>query len=233
MVDGATGAPLGDRMKAPGGLFSSFDRVAVTGRGGGRDGVFLASYTVGSQLQTIGVWRVGSSRTATILRSKLGGPALGHVAITSDPQGRLWVLWTVDGAPRLHVAATRSNAAGTRFGKPVDVSIPGNVVLIPRLFGDAGPTGVDAVAKFRRGDSFEYDTTRILARLELKAGRRGRKITATVSYAGDPIQGATVKAGGRRKTTNAKGRAVLVTGNARRLSVSATAPGYLPAKVRR
>jgi hypothetical protein len=233
MVDPGSGAPAGDRMHAPGGLVNGFDQVAITGRGAGHDGVFLASYSLGSRPQTIGVWKVGTGTLIRVLRSRLGGPALGHVAITSDPDGRLWVLWTVDGGPKLHVTAVRSNKTATRFGAPVDVTLPRGVVLVTRLFGDAGIGGLDAVAKFRRGDSYDYETTRILARLSLAVKRRGRKITATVTDAGDPVKGATVTAQGRRKKTNSAGKAVLITRSARRVPVTATAPGYTRISVRR
>jgi hypothetical protein len=53
---------------------------------------------------------------------------------------------------------------------------------------------------------------------------RSRKVTFTVTDAGDPVKGATVKAAGRSDTTDSKGHATLTLKG--KASARATARGY-------
>jgi hypothetical protein len=62
--------------------------------------------------------------------------------------------------------------------------------------------------------------------------RRGNRTTIDfkVTDAGDPVRGATVRAGGKSDTTDNGGKASLsLTPSGRRLSVKASAPGYTAA----
>jgi hypothetical protein len=72
--------------------------------------------------------------------------------------------------------------------------------------------------------------TRILPGLTLTAKKKSGKVTFTVTDAGDPVKGATVKAGGKSDKTDAKGRAVLTLKG--KPAAQATATGYTPATLK-
>ena len=67
------------------------------------------------------------------------------------------------------------------------------------------------MAAFGVGDDSSAATylTRVLPGLTLTAKKQSGKVTFTVADAGDPVKGATVKAGGKSGKTDGKGRAVL------------------------
>jgi hypothetical protein len=129
-VDQATGAPVGSPAKMPG---SSVDyqgstesitvlgRTPITGRPG-RAGVWMA-YTSGyPSADKVLVWKVGDGASTTLEFTK----GVGHrtLAITSDPDGRVIVVWSRDGAgEQSQLFARVSNTDVTAWGPAF--AIPG------------------------------------------------------------------------------------------------------------
>jgi hypothetical protein len=70
---------------------------------------------------------------------------------------------------------------------------------------------------------------RVRPGLTLKGRKHSGRVTFTVSDAGDPVRGATVRLGGRSGRTNGKGRVTLALKRGR---ARASAPGYASAKLR-
>jgi hypothetical protein len=117
-VDQATGAPSGSPMKMPG---SSVDyqgaqesstilgRTPITARPG-RPGVYMA-YSTGYPTATkLLLWKVGDAGTVQLADSK--GANIRQLAITSDPDGRLIVVWGEDtgGAGKLFARVSSTDA---------------------------------------------------------------------------------------------------------------------------
>jgi hypothetical protein len=69
----------------------------------------------------------------------------------------------------------------------------------------------------------------VLPKLSLSGKRAGKTIVFTAADAGDPVAGATVKAGGKTLKTAANGRAVLAKAPSGRVKASATKAGYAAA----
>lgn len=140
-----------------------------------------------------------------------------HMALSVDDTGRLWALWTQDGA----VWAARSRSHGAHFGAPVHAMAPGSVY---QLEGGALHNGsVDAV--INTGSNLQDQ--RLLPGLTVKVV----KAAARVLDDGFPVAGATVKGGGKTLHTNGAGT-VSLAGVKRHTLMAVSAPGYAPASSR-
>jgi hypothetical protein len=134
-----------------------------------------------------------------------------HMALSVDASGRLWGVWTRQGA----VWAARSRSHGAHFGAAVHVAEPGSVY---QLEAGARPDGsVDAVAN--TGSNLQAQ--RLLPGLTVVASRT----SARVLDDGFAVSGATLKGGGRTLHTNPAGRASLAGVKAHAF-VSVSASGY-------
>ena len=103
--------------------------------------------------------------------------------------------------------ATRSNRAATKFGAVVEVNPPAGTRSIWKVAGDGALGPLDLVVSASTPGSLAFWHTQVLPGLSL-ACRGGRVVLCTVSDAGDPVRGATVRMGGRTLTTNARGKAL-------------------------
>jgi hypothetical protein len=204
-------------------------------------GLFVAYATGYPALNRIRVWRVGAPKSTLIAKAKAGASA----TVATDMNGRVWVVWEDDHGTHPAVYARRSNRAGTRWGATV---VAGRAKGASSAYSvDASPIGAFALDVF---SSFALDggtplatyTRRVLPGLTLLVQgtpRRGKntKLTFAVLDAGDPVKGATVKAGGDSGETGATGKVSLTVHAGRKLTAHATAPGYTAAarrlKVRR
>ncbi len=96
----------------------------------------------------------------------------------------------------------------------VDASATSSALDILALFGTGNESG---------GATY---SARIEPGLTLSARKRSGRVTFTVTDAGDPVRGATVRAARRSGRTDRRGR---VTLGLRRGTATASAPGYTPA----
>jgi hypothetical protein len=185
----------------------------------GAGGVYVA-WTDG---KTIKLTTVGGG-TRTIAR----GP-FSFAKVFAAPGGRLWLAWgdTNDG---LYV--TRSNGAVTKFEATQHLKLASSDVAglaNENGNGSAGP--LDFFALFQIGGSDRgYWQTHVFPKLSIsksagKARRGKRSITITVTDAGDPVSGASVKLGSKKGKTGANGR-VTFSLRAGSYKEKASAPGY-------
>jgi hypothetical protein len=219
------GSPLGAATQMPGtanmdvGMQS---RTPIVARAGG--GVYVAYPTGYPTLDSIRVWKVGTSKTTLIDTTANDSLA----AITGDAGGRLWVAWK-DGT---HVLAARSNKAATKWGAAVDAGAPKGAGSLYDVDASATKDGVDLFGNFSPNTQPTSSTfhTRIRPGLTLTAKRKAGTVTVTVTDAGAPVKGAKVKAAGKRDTTDSKGRATLSLKG--RATATVTAKGYETGKLK-
>ena len=237
---GPDGSPVGAPATMPGTSDMAIGLIARTPIVARAGGGFYVAYPVGyPALEDARLWRIGSAASRSIAKFK--GPGSHPVTVAAAADGRLWVLW-LDGAgaggPRIF--ARRSNPAATRFGAVVDAGRPRGAGSGYRLDASASGGELDAFGVFSLGVESTAATyhRRLLPGLSLKAAprklRRGesRKVRFTVTDAGDPVAGATVRAGGRSGKTGANGRAKLRLKGRAGLRARATQRGYVPVSVR-
>jgi hypothetical protein len=227
----ADGSPAGAPQTMPGttvmvgGPNLSRTPIVARPKNGGYYIVHGVGYPTASKVQ---LWRVGSTST-TLLDTVRSTP---DTAVATDSKGRLWAIWTDNEFGDEHVIAARSNKAATRFGQAVDVGAVKNAHSTFSVDASAVSSGLDVMAVFGVNDDSSASTylTRILPGLTLTAKKKSGKVTFTVADAGDPVKGATVKAGGKSDKTDAKGRAVLTLKG--KPAAQATATGYTPATLK-
>jgi hypothetical protein len=228
---GAGGEPGGAALRMPGTQVMvggpALARTAIVARPNG--GGFYVARGVGyPTADQIRVWRVGASST-TLLDTTRNSAQTG---ISAAADGRLWVVWSDSEFGDPHVYAARSNKAATRFGAPVDAGAAKGAQSTFSVDVDATAGAADVLAHFSVNSESTASTyaTRVLPGLTLTAKRAGSFVTFTVTDAGDPVKGATVKAGGKSNKTNAKGRVTFsLKGKA---ASKATAKGYEPASLK-
>ncbi|HZS94572.1 MAG TPA: hypothetical protein VFA78_07235 [Chloroflexota bacterium] len=227
-------------LHAPGSGTSTFGAmrqpVAVaspTGRGE----IYLAYCNDASPCNKVEFWRYGAKSASTMPKSTTAT----QVSISAGPAGRLWIAWW--SASTGTVSVVRTNKEGSALG-PV-ITHPG-----PRgCNGDANATikissgtqqHLDVVMICYSGATHAF-ATQSLVPLQLSATttainhKQGGSVTYRVSDAGDWIQGATVKVGGKKGKTNGNGQVTFTfprgakTGS---FKVIAILPNYLQASMR-
>ena len=140
------GGPEGGRKLAPGSLtgksfLQPIGRTPITGRIGAA-GVFLAYGQGYPTFKTVAVWRVDTAKPQLVLKA----PGAKHVGVAAAPEGRLWVMWDVNGK----IYATRTNHAATRVGPPSTVKPPGSGSVY-ELDGEGSAGPLDLVANDGKG----------------------------------------------------------------------------------
>lgn len=233
----ADGSPIGSAVNMPGTsdmAIGMLGRTPVVARPGG--GFYVAYATGYPSLTSVRLWRVGAGASSRLGNAGPSGNASATLAAAAD--GRLWVAWKADRGGKPHVFARRSNPAASVFGATVDAGHPTGAASGYRLDANASGNALDLFGSFSIGASSDAATfyRRTLAGLTLEATpaklHRGRtsSVTFTVLDAGDPVRGASVRAGGRSALTDGKGRATLkLVGRHKSLAVSASAQSYVRA----
>lgn len=136
-------------------------RVALTGRGKGRGGVYVlygAGYPSYVSLNLIAAGSAKPVKLATGFSAELAGDT-----ITAGPDGRLWATWWYGNgsSPKLFVRATKT-ATGTAFGKTVTVPLPAGTSTIWKVYTSAQAGRLDVLALLTRGSSTAYWSTQVL-----------------------------------------------------------------------
>ena len=226
----ADGSPAGPAMTMPGsqvmvggGTVSRTPIVART-KGSGFYAAYALGYPTANQVR---VWRVGAGSAKLLARTD----ANSQVTLAADSKGRIWAVWSDGTFGETHVLAARSNPEATEFGAAVDAGAVRGAHSTYSVDASATSSALDILALFGTGTSSGGATyaARIEPGLTIKARKRDGRVTFTVTDAGDPVRGATVRLAGRSGKTNRKGRATLALEKGR---ATASAPGYAPAKLR-
>ncbi len=251
-VNGGNGQPESSPVRMPG-TVTTFQgqeessqeilRTPIAVRSDGdtvATGEIYVAYTGGYPSQNrILVWQVDSAAASTVKKiDPSSGSDLYAPAIASDGS-RIWVLWARNdssGTPRIY--ARRSNLDVSAFGRTVSVKAPntGECPSLYTLTPSARTTLVDVVGSFSVGCGADIELwhTQIQPGLTLKADPTKldgeQKVKFTVTDAGDPISGATVKVGDKTVTTGVDGTATMKLGpikQGKKLVAVTTFEGYI------
>lgn len=178
-------------------------KVAMVGRPGG--GVFVA-YGMGYPTpSSIRILNVVTGATLDIPRAK----DARKIALSAEPDGRLWLTWS-EGRK---VKAVHTNAAATRLGAIGTWGAPRGTETFWRssIAGTAG--GASVVWTATTQNRINVWHTMVSRTLSVSADpgavRRGGRVTFTVTDAGDPVSGASVKFGSTTRTTNGAGKVTI------------------------
>jgi hypothetical protein len=152
----ASGKPAAAAVLLPGSRTGGnaivpLERVALTGRGKGKPGVYAAYGSGYPFFRSLDVLRLGARTPVKIATFGLT-PELQGTAISADPSGRLWVAWYVNGsAPGLFVR--RSDTTATKFGKTVRVPLPRGTTTVWKVYVNAQASRVDVLVLLTRHSS--------------------------------------------------------------------------------
>ncbi len=216
-------APNVDYVMQGGGTVSRTPIVARAKSGG-----FYVGYALGyPTANQVRVWRAGAGAARLLARTD----ANSQVTLAADAKGRVWAVWSDGTFGETQVLAARSNPEATEFGAAVDAGAVRGAHSTYALDASATSRALDILALFGTGTESGGATymARIEPGLKLTARKRSGRVTFTVTDAGDPVRGATVRAAGRSGRTDRQGRVTLTLKRGR---ATATAPGYAAAKLR-
>jgi hypothetical protein len=213
-------------LKVTDGVASSLDpgqRIAMVSRPGG--GVYLA-YVMGYPTAD-GVRILNASTGATL---DIGGSkGAQHVAMSAEPDGRLWVTWHRGE----RVYAVHTNAAVTQLGAIGSWGAPPGTSTIWKSAAAATAGGASLVYTATTQNAINVWHRLVNRTLSVKAVptkvKAGAKVKVTVTDAGDPVAGAKVKIGSKTGTTNAAGKVTIKAPSSKGAAkVLATKAAYNP-----
>jgi hypothetical protein len=222
---GASG-PVGATLRMPSSQTSrcpAATRTQLVVRAGG--GVYVAA-SVSSE-RAVRVWKVGSTSVITV--SDDSG-IKQQIALAAAPDGRLWVGWRDADSGRL--LFRRSNPSATEWGAVVSTAAPahqdGGVYNLDLA---AQADRVDAIARTANGSAVSIFHTQMLPGLSVRTFATPGHVTVSVTDAGDPVRGATVRIAGHLLRTARDGLTHLDL-SAGSYPVAATKSGYVGAATR-
>jgi hypothetical protein len=219
------GGPQGGRKLAQGSVVGKSsiypgNRASLTGRLGAA-GVYLFYGQGYPTFKTLALWKVDTGKPHLVIKADRNE----HANVAAAPEGRLWLMWEVDGT----IFATRTNRAATKIGG-VNTLKPPSGGSIFRLNGEGSAGPLDLIANVQTGSTNGFWHQQVWPKLQLVASSRkagpGRTITFRVLDAGDPVAGATVKAGGKTLKTAGNGTARLKQSKTARVTAAASKAGY-------
>ena len=218
----------GGRRLAPGSVSGKSsiypgNRTSLSGRIGA-GGVYLFFGQGYPTFKSLALWKVDAAKPQVVLEVDRNE----HANLAAAPSGRLWLMWEQNGV----IHAARTNTSATKVGA-VNALRPPSGGSIYRLNGEGSAGPLDLIANLQAGGSQSLWHQQVWPRLTLTASTKpsgnGRTVVFRVLDAGDPVQGATVKAGGKSLKTAANGQATLTQPSPSRVTASASKAGYAPA----
>jgi hypothetical protein len=197
----------------------------------GQPAVLVAYPTGYPSSTTVRVWRLTPAGVpaSTVLAG--GGGEKNVTAIAADPNGRAWVVWSVNSGSRQNVFAVRSNVGATAWGTVVSLKGPTGTDTLWQLAASAQSDRVDVLAQYQKGSDNAIYHAQLLAGLKVTVSpskvKAGKKTTVqvTVTDAGAGVAGAKVTIGKKSGTTSAAGVA--------KIKVTATKAGTLKVTVKK
>jgi hypothetical protein len=242
----ASGKPSGAATLLPGSVQGGnvlvpAERIGLASRGRGRAGVY-AVYAAGYPfVKSLDVLRLGT-KTPHSLATFTTTRQLAGDTIAADPNGRLWVAGFTAANGRAGLFVRRSDTAAGRFGPIENIALPAHTTTVWKVYASAQAGQLDVVALIsKNGGSSEqasYWATEVLAPLSMSAsassGGGAARITFTVTDAGTPVSGATVRFCGKHFATPASGKVTFRVRTSARGSATATATkaSYAPASLK-
>ncbi len=160
-----TGADAGKAQLLPGtshkgATFPLNARIAITGRGHGRSGVYVA-YLAGYPFALgVNLIKAGSRRAV-----KVAGTTDAHqfacVAISANSGGGLWLAWTNGDGSTAGLTVRESDNSLAKFGKARRVALPSGTSTVWKVYVQAVKSRLDIVALLTRHGKTAYYFTQV------------------------------------------------------------------------
>lgn len=230
----AGGAPSGSPQEMPGtaNFLAESQKVALLPSPHG--GFYVVAPVGYPSFNAVELWKVGAGTL------KVGGSAAGTNLVGAggaiDQAGRVWAFWSRNIGDKPQLFAARSNPGGTRFGAVVPLGAPAGANTTFALDGNASSGALDVFATLASGSGTATNsiwTRHVYPGLSVSLSpasaklHHSAKVTVSVTDAGVPVKGATVKLGSHKAKTTASGRATFHLRVAGNLSATASDAGYV------
>ena len=135
-------------------------RIALTGRGHGRSGVYVA-YLAGYPFALrVNLLKAGT-RTAVKVASTDDAHQFACVAVSANSAGGLWLAWTNGDGANPGLTVRKSNNTVREFGKPMRVTLPSGTSTIWKVYIKAVKSRLDVVALLTRHGRIAYYYTQV------------------------------------------------------------------------
>lgn len=133
------------------------ERVAITGRGHGRPGVYVAYAAFsGANVARVDLIRLGASKPS-VLSTAPGARQVTGVALSANPAGALWVTWLAgDG---LYVRL--SNGLVSKFSRTLRVKLPSGTTGVREVYTSAQRSRLDVLVLLDRDGTTAYWATQV------------------------------------------------------------------------
>jgi hypothetical protein len=156
------GTAAGPALRLPGSVTKGEtpelnERIAITGRGQHRAGVYAAYITGWPTALHVNLVRVGHKTPARLASTSAARQFFG-VAVSANPAGGLWVAW-FSGGSRPGLTIRESNSSVTKFGRARGVALPSGTSTIWKVYIKAVGSKLDIVALLTRHGKIAYWTT--------------------------------------------------------------------------
>src|SRR3954451_14917518 len=171
----------------------------------GHAGGFFAAASVAAERKVL-VWHIGEEPMTAA-----GGPGIKQqIALGSDPVSRLWIAWRDTNSNRLLLR--RSNRGANGWGAVVSTALPPSQESLYQLTVDGHDDRVDVIVRTTKGSAVSLFHTQMWPGLSVETSSKAGLVTVSVTDAGEPVRGASVRLGGRSLRTNERGEASLKIG---------------------
>jgi hypothetical protein len=135
-------------------------RIALTGRGHGRSGVYVAYLTGYPSALGVNLLQAGSRKAVRVARTN-SAHQFADVAVSANSAGGLWLAWTNGDGSSPGLTVRESNSTVTRFGKPKRVALPPGTAIIWKVYIKAVGSRLDVVALLHRHGKDAYYYTQV------------------------------------------------------------------------
>ena len=135
-------------------------RIALTGRGHGRSGVYVA-YLAGYPFALrVDLLKAGTHKAVTVARTN-SLHQFACVAVSANSAGALWLAWTNGDGSNPGLTVRESNNAVSKFGKATRVALPSGTSDIWKIYVKAVKSRLDVVALLTRNNKIAYYYTQV------------------------------------------------------------------------
>jgi hypothetical protein len=135
-------------------------RIALTGRGHGRSGVYVAYLTGWPFALGVNLLQAGSRKAVRVARTNSAHQFAG-VAVSANSAGGLWLAWTNGDGSNPGLTVRESNNTVRRFGTPKRVALPSGTSTIWKVYIKAVGSRLDVVALLTRHGRIAYYYTQV------------------------------------------------------------------------
>jgi hypothetical protein len=135
-------------------------RIALSGRGHGRNGVYVA-YLAGYPFALrVDLLKAGTGKAVKVASTN-SAHQFACVAVSNNSAGALWLAWTNGDGSSPGLTVRKSNNAVSKLGKPMRVALPSGTSTIWKVYVKAVKSRLDVVALLTRHNKIAYYYTQV------------------------------------------------------------------------